>query len=157
MKRLSETSKRLRLPEPEQFEKFVQEIETGGSGHSKPCAELVQFLAFGGFIHPPTRAHGIGRLTKRASLIDVAREPRHNSRQYPTIIGAEKLCGSIEFSLRRPTPNEVKGFLPRFGQGLAKISATIVQFHRPPDGNSTATARPSNGNSMATLARTSCD
>ena len=49
MKRLSETSKRLRLPEPEQFEKFVKEIESSGSGFSKPCAELVQFLAFGGF------------------------------------------------------------------------------------------------------------
>jgi integrase len=49
MKRLSETSKRLRLPEPEQFEKFVKEIETSGSGFSRPCAEFVQFLAFGGF------------------------------------------------------------------------------------------------------------
>jgi integrase len=49
MKRLRETSKRLRLPEPKQFEKFVKEIECSGSGFSKPCAELVQFLAFGGF------------------------------------------------------------------------------------------------------------
>ncbi len=49
MKRLRETSKRLYLPEPDQFEKFVKEIESGGSGHSKPCAELVRFLAFGGF------------------------------------------------------------------------------------------------------------
>jgi integrase len=49
MKRLRETSKRLRLPEHDQFGKFVKEIESGGSGHSKPCAELVQFLAFGGF------------------------------------------------------------------------------------------------------------
>ncbi len=49
MKRLSETSKRLRLPEPEQFEEFVKEIESSGSGFSKPCGELVQFLAFGGF------------------------------------------------------------------------------------------------------------
>jgi len=49
MKRLSETSKRLRLPEPEQFEQFVKEIENSGSGFSKSCAELVQFLAFGGF------------------------------------------------------------------------------------------------------------
>lgn len=49
MKRLRETSKRLRLPEPDQFEKFVKEIESSGSGHSKPCAELVRFLAFGGF------------------------------------------------------------------------------------------------------------
>ena len=49
MKRLRETSKRLRLPEHDQFEKFVKEIESSGSGHSKPCAELVRFLAFGGF------------------------------------------------------------------------------------------------------------
>jgi integrase len=49
MKRLSETSKRLRLPEPEQFERFVTEIENSGSGFSKPCGELVRFLAFGGF------------------------------------------------------------------------------------------------------------
>ena len=49
MKRLSEVSKRLRLPEPEQFERFVKEIENGGGGFSKSCAELVQFLAYGGF------------------------------------------------------------------------------------------------------------
>jgi integrase len=49
MKRLRENSKRLRLPEGKQFEMFVKEIESGGSGFSKPCAELVQFLAFGGF------------------------------------------------------------------------------------------------------------
>ena len=49
MKRLRQTSKRLRLPEPKQFERFVKEIERGGCGYSKPCAELVQFLAFGGF------------------------------------------------------------------------------------------------------------
>ena len=49
MKRLSEVSKRLRLPEPAQFEKFVKEIENGGGGFSKSCAELVRFLAYGGF------------------------------------------------------------------------------------------------------------
>ncbi len=49
MKRLRETPKRLRLPEHEQFETFVQKIAASGSGHSKPCAELVQFLAYGGF------------------------------------------------------------------------------------------------------------
>ena len=49
MKRLRVAPKRLRLPEPQQFEKFVKEIANSGSGFSKPCAELVQFLAFGGF------------------------------------------------------------------------------------------------------------
>jgi integrase len=49
MARLGETSKKLRLPEHHQFDAFVQAIASSGSGHSKPCAELVQFLAFGGF------------------------------------------------------------------------------------------------------------
>lgn len=49
IKRASERPKQLTLPEPEQFEKFVAEIENGGSGFSQPCADLVRFLAYGGF------------------------------------------------------------------------------------------------------------
>ncbi len=49
IKRVPERPKKLVLPEPEQFERFVHEIETGGSGWSHPCADLVRFLAFGGF------------------------------------------------------------------------------------------------------------
>jgi integrase len=49
IKRVGERLKKLRLPESSQFEPFVKEIENGGSGFSKPCAELVRFLAYGGF------------------------------------------------------------------------------------------------------------
>jgi integrase len=49
IKRASERAKILHLPEAEQFEQFVGEIESSGSGHSRPCADLVRFLAFGGF------------------------------------------------------------------------------------------------------------
>jgi integrase len=49
IKRASERPKHLVLPEPEQFERFVAEIENGGSGFSQPCADLVRFLAYGGF------------------------------------------------------------------------------------------------------------
>jgi integrase len=49
IKRVSERSKKLHLPDFNQFLRFVEEIENAGSGHSKPCAELVRFLAFGGF------------------------------------------------------------------------------------------------------------
>jgi len=49
IKRASERPKQLVLPEPEQFEKFVLEIENGGGGFSQPCADLVRFLAYGGF------------------------------------------------------------------------------------------------------------
>ncbi len=41
--------KKLVLPERPEFLALVREIAGSGSGHSKPCAELVQFLAFGGF------------------------------------------------------------------------------------------------------------
>jgi len=49
IKRVSEKPKKLLLPETDQFETFIDEIETGGGGFSKACAELVRFLAFGGF------------------------------------------------------------------------------------------------------------
>ena len=47
--RVTERLKKLQLPEPDQFQKFIQEIENSGSGFSKPCADLVRFLAYGGF------------------------------------------------------------------------------------------------------------
>ncbi len=49
IKRASERAKILTLPEPAEFQKFVTEIENSGSGWSAPCADLVRFLAFGGF------------------------------------------------------------------------------------------------------------
>jgi integrase len=47
--RESETSKALELPDTQKFERFVTAIANSGSGWSKPCADLVRFLAFGGF------------------------------------------------------------------------------------------------------------
>ena len=75
MKRLSETSKRLRLPEPDQFDKFVKEIESSGSGFSKPCAELVQFLAFGGFRINEARYITWADCDLRRGKISVSGEP----------------------------------------------------------------------------------
>ena len=43
------TNKKVKLPESEQFEMLVKEIENSGSGFAKPSSELVQFLAYGGF------------------------------------------------------------------------------------------------------------
>jgi len=47
--RVTERLKKLQLPEPDQFRKFIDEIENSGSGFSQPCADLVRFLAYGGF------------------------------------------------------------------------------------------------------------
>ena len=49
IKRVGERRKKLQLPDFDQFQTFLVEIETSGSGFSEPCAELVRFLAFGGF------------------------------------------------------------------------------------------------------------
>ena len=49
IKRASERPKALVLPEPEQFRRFVTEVENGGGGFSRPCADLIRFLTFGGF------------------------------------------------------------------------------------------------------------
>jgi len=43
------TRKRIELPEYGQFEKLVAEVRNSGSGYAPSSAELVQFLAFGGF------------------------------------------------------------------------------------------------------------
>lgn len=49
IKRLRERSKRLTLPESGKFADFVVAVENGGGGVSKHCADLVRFLAYGGF------------------------------------------------------------------------------------------------------------
>jgi integrase len=46
--RESETPKPLTLPTPDQFQRFIHEIETSGSGKSRSCADLVRFLAYTG-------------------------------------------------------------------------------------------------------------
>lgn len=47
--RLGEKPKVLCLPEPGQFQSFIAEIESGGGRDSRNCADLVRFLAYGGF------------------------------------------------------------------------------------------------------------
>jgi integrase len=49
IKRAKVRPKILALPEPQQFEQFVAELENGTGRFSKNCANLVCFLAFGGF------------------------------------------------------------------------------------------------------------
>jgi integrase len=39
----------LHLPEPEQFDLFVESIREAGAACSRECADLVRFLAYGGF------------------------------------------------------------------------------------------------------------
>ncbi len=43
------TKKQIRLPESDQFERLVEAVRNSGSGFARPSADLVQFLAYGGF------------------------------------------------------------------------------------------------------------
>ena len=49
IKRAKARAKQLTLPEGKQFERFVTELDAGASRNSRNCADLVRFLAFGGF------------------------------------------------------------------------------------------------------------
>jgi integrase len=49
VRRAKVRNKQLTLPEAGQFLAFVKELETSGTRHSRPCANLVRFLAYGGF------------------------------------------------------------------------------------------------------------
>jgi integrase len=49
VKRVSERPKQLTLPEVKQFTQFVDELEAGAGRDSRNCADLVRFLAYGGF------------------------------------------------------------------------------------------------------------
>lgn len=48
IKRLGVKPTDLQLPEPQQFEKMLEAIETAGARQSHDCADLVRFLAFSG-------------------------------------------------------------------------------------------------------------
>lgn len=58
IKRASERPKTLRLPEHNQFGAFVKEVERPHARFSWECADLIRFLAYGGF-----RIHEAGNIT----------------------------------------------------------------------------------------------
>jgi len=57
IKRASERPKSLRLPEHDQFDAFVKEVERPHARFSWDCADLIRFLAYGGF-----RIHEAGNI-----------------------------------------------------------------------------------------------
>jgi integrase len=48
IKRLGVKQTELRLPEPDQFNRMLQIVETSGAGQAQHCADLIRFLAFSG-------------------------------------------------------------------------------------------------------------
>jgi integrase len=48
VKRLGVKAKELHLPEPDQFPKLLEKIESSGAGQAQHCADFVRFLAYSG-------------------------------------------------------------------------------------------------------------
>jgi integrase len=48
IKRLGVKQTELHLPEPDQFNKILEIVQTSGAGQAKHCADLIRFLAFSG-------------------------------------------------------------------------------------------------------------
>jgi integrase len=48
IKRLGVKAKELQLPEPDQFDRILETVETAGARQSHDCADLIRFLAFSG-------------------------------------------------------------------------------------------------------------
>jgi integrase len=112
-KRVKErTKKQIALPESNQFEKLVEEIRSSGSGFAKPSAELVQFLAYGGFRKSEARYitwadcdFTRGKIIVRGSP-ETGLKGRHvgESRIVPMIPEMRQLLGKIKRD-RTPAPN----------------------------------------------------
>lgn len=73
--RKEEKTKVLHLPSSEQFEAFVTEVEHSGSGKSKPCANLIRFLAYSGCRKSEAARVTFGDLDFSAGRIRVLGDP----------------------------------------------------------------------------------
>lgn len=78
--RLHVRLKKLVLPERPEFLALVREIAGSGSGHSKPCAELVQFLAFGRFRKGETACITWADCDFKREKIVVRGDPTHGTK-----------------------------------------------------------------------------
>lgn len=137
IKRVSERSEKPVLPEPDQFDKFVAEIESSGSGHSKPCADLVRFMAFGGF--RKNEAANISwadcdfnrkKIIVRGDAV-TGLKGRHAGevREVPMIPDMQKLLGRIR-NERPNDPPEARVMLVRECQKAMNRAAKIVGMAR---------------------------
>jgi len=111
VKRASVRPKKLQLPEFSKFQEFVKGIEKSGSRHSKPCANLVRFLSFGGF-----RKSEAARVTWQdcnfeKKEITVVGDPETNTkngeiRRIPMIPNMSSLLGTLKAQNAQANPTD---------------------------------------------------
>jgi integrase len=135
--RESECGKLLVLPDDNTFRRFVSEIENSGSGFSKPCADLVRFMAFGGF--RKTEAANITwadcdfikkRITLRGdSETGLKGRNKGEVREVPMIQDMQKLLGRIQSERPNEAPEHTV-MLVRECQKAMNRAASVVKMHR---------------------------
>lgn len=112
IKRASVRPKKLRLPEFDKFNEFLETIEGAGGRYSKACADLVRFLAYGGF--RKSEAANITwadcNFTKcKITVHGDAEDGTKNGevREVPMIPDMQKLLGRIQAERMNESPTAV--------------------------------------------------
>jgi len=96
----------LHLPETEQFQQLVKTIETAGGGFSKHCADLVRFLAFGGFRKTEAANITWGDCDFVKNQIRVRVTKNGSPRTVPMIADMKELLAKLKIDRPEITPDE---------------------------------------------------
>ena len=115
IKRAKVRSTRPTLPNGDQFESFVREIERANGRDSRKCAELVRFLAYGGF-----------RISEARNITWADCDFEKSE----IIVRGDLETGTKNWSVRRvPMIPEMKGLLERLRAGRAeeKVTSPVMQ------------------------------
>ncbi|MFM8471808.1 MAG: tyrosine-type recombinase/integrase [Limisphaerales bacterium] len=104
-------AKELRLPEPEQFAKFVAKIAEAGARQSWDCANLVKFLAYGGFRKSEAANVTWSDCDFTTEEIVVRGDPEHGTksgamRRIPMIPEMVKLLKELSLLREAEVPNQ---------------------------------------------------
>lgn len=100
------TQRELHLPSPEQFESFVTSIADAGAWCSRECAELVRFLAYGGFRKTEAANITFGDCDMANGQIRVRVTKNGKPRSVPMIPDMRALLQAIKESRPEARPND---------------------------------------------------
>ena len=138
IKRASVRQKKLQLPEFSKFQEFVTAIENAGGRFSKACANLVRFLAYGGF-----RISEAARVTwqdcnfERREITVIGDPVAHTKngeiRVVPMIQGMSELLGKLKALSPHAKPNEpvmlVRECQKAMDAAALKVSTPRITHH----------------------------
>jgi integrase len=123
--------KELHLPSPQQFEQFVKEIETGGrSRWRKDAADLVQFLAFGGFRITESASILWGDCDFEAGTIRVRITKNGKPRTVPMIPDMRQLLLRLKSECPQATPTDPVMLVNQCEESMTSAAKRVPGMHR---------------------------